>query len=568
MPRPLTAAALTLALLIPCSCAEKPETGDETAEQTGSTPTRNEVPLSWVLIPAEDAMRFRPQAVRLGSSPTPGVTTPPHAEVGSVHYGALRMGAAGQARGEGRELAVAVLESPKPAEGEEARPWLLYVDRDLDGDLAEEEAVAAAPLTQPFTQPMGQIELTGAQFPVVQTLGSLGGLHALLVNVIASEVGDERRVVLQARSACALSGRARILGGERDFVVYDADSNGVFGDRTESADRTGDAIWIDFDGDGRSSGAETLSLAPRLFHDGAVAAVEVPPEKRVLVITPLEVAFGSVGRAGADPSEKLAVQLRSEEYGLVAPTPAERVPVGSYTYERYAIERSDIDGSVWTLTGGWLPGKAPSVRVREDETAELAFGPPVRYELGEEELRAAMIVVRLQGSARESVGVRFRVGGEERAPDWGEFKALDGERVVGRGELRQVLPGAAAAPWQPAEEIEDGSPLTLEISPDLGPFAEGFEGRAEFEYVKPPPMRLVVSGIEPGTQAERVGFRRGDVVFRYDSKLISNTFDLMRAMQEAMGKPRVEMVAMRDGEEVTFALLPGRIGIVTEPVPP
>ncbi len=144
---------------------------------------------------------------------------------------------------------------------------------------------------------------------------------------------------------------------------------------------------------------------------------------------------------------------------------------------------------------------------------------------------------------------------------------LDGEKEIGTGRLdhHPQWPAAGVGVWVPAEEIEKGKRLTLEVSPDVGPFGEGFEGRTGFEYGRSTPIRLVVSGVEPGTQAERVGMSPGDLVLRYDSKSIEGLNDLARAMKGAEGKARVELVVARRGREVTFAILPGKIGVTTVP---
>ncbi len=160
--------------------------------------------------------------------------------------------------------------------------------------------------------------------------------------------------------------------------------------------------------------------------------------------------------------------------------------------------------------------------------------------------------------------------GKERPADWGNFTILDGGHEIGTGrlELDPRWPGVGVGVWVPAEEVEKGKRLALAVSPDVGPFGEGFRGRTEFEYGKSTPIRLVVSGVEPGTQAERVGLRPGDRVLRYDSKPIEGIEDLARAMQGAAGRARVELVVARGGSEITFALLPGKIGITTAPTLP
>ena len=123
------------------------------------------------------------------------------------------------------------------------------------------------------------------------------------------------------------------------------------------------------------------------------------------------------------------------------------------------------------------------------------------------------------------------------------------------------MPGLYAAVWEPPAGLGEGTGLTFELGPAFGPFAEGFKGRLAFELGRPTPLRLVVSSVEKGSQAERAGVHPGDVILRYDGSTIDNEFVMNRALIGAAGKDSVELVVLREGVEEKFTLKPGRIGV-------
>jgi S1-C subfamily serine protease len=68
--------------------------------------------------------------------------------------------------------------------------------------------------------------------------------------------------------------------------------------------------------------------------------------------------------------------------------------------------------------------------------------------------------------------------------------------------------------------------------------------------------------VQPGSQAERLGIRVGDVLLTYDGKDVVNTiqFNRLRRAQDQLKAPR-ELKVLRGKRTLTIAVSPGLLGV-------
>jgi hypothetical protein len=505
-------------------------------------------------------MLFMPRAVALERSAPPGTTRIPEAGGGELRFGALRVAArGGKPRGRVR-FAVLMRGTDEDA----AEAWLLFVDRDLDGDLAEERPVEARPQTREMDVGGKKVRASGARFPTVRTDLPGGGSHAYVITAYRS-AGQS---MADVRSGLALSGQADILGGERAVVVYDSNVNARFGDLYLAPFAPTDDIGIDLDGDGRIGRNEVRPLAKRVYHDGLSAAVAVADDAASIIVKDLDVKTGALARAEGAAGEELFVQLSSRQYGLLGPLGPDRLPEGRHLFPAYGVTR-EVEGEEggagkWVLSGKWLTQPGPVVEVSGGGTAEVRFGPPLTARAAVafiEGARRAVVKVALAGSAREDAMVLA----PDRKPRLGSWRVLGpGGAEHGSGELfRGALPGLWLAEWRAPAGLEKGLKLVFEVVPDLGPFAEGFEGRTPFEYGVSTRVTLVVIGVGAGSQAETAGVERGDEIVSYDGVEVRNEIDMSLAVRDATKKAvgTVEFVVRRGTELKRFDVKPGPLGV-------
>ncbi len=552
----ISAAAAVVLLAVGCEKKKNPvplegagKTGLRRAE--AATAAQAGVTLRPYALSDRELLMFLPRSVRLGENAPPGVTPAFEEKKGRLLYGDIRTSGAGS-------IPFAVLFAPESEGDADPALWKLYIDRDLDRELADERPVEV-PRKKIKEKIAGRdVEALGARFPAVRVALPGGGVHAYSVTAFA--FGDV--AAADVRSATGLKARVRVFGRETDVFIYDANVNGRFGDVVRSPHVPSDDVGIDFDGDGRVDRSEIVPLSKRIYRDGRALRIAVSGAGRLISVEELKVRLGGLLRLGSEKPEDLSVQVFSDEYGLLGPLPKDGIPEGRHRLIAYRIVRAGGEGRTWVLAGGWLPAYAPKVNVSASgPPAEVRFGPPL-------EVRAwftfvegnAVIRVAIRGSGREDV----RVGSEDGASVFEAFRILDaGGSEVGRGKLGRspFMPGLWWGGWEPKGGIEKGTKLALEVTPESGAFTEGFSGRVSFEFGRSTPVRLIVSGVTRGSQAESAGIRPGDLILRYDGRTIASATDMSRAVGDARGKPRVELVVARRGAEEAFSLRPGEIGI-------
>ncbi|MHC5059046.1 MAG: hypothetical protein ACYTKD_30695, partial [Planctomycetota bacterium] len=550
-------AAVAIALLSAMGCGEKPggQSTDDAAGGGAGTGGPRTVKLAPRSLGDAELALFMPRGAALKRSPPAGTMRLPEAGGGELRYGVLRVAARGD-RPEG-QVRFAVL-TPAPADGEGA--WLLFVDRDLDGDLAEERPLEARPRTEEMDVGGRKVRASGARFPTVRTDLPGGGSHAYVVNAYRSS----GRSMADVRSAVALSARVDILGAERAVVVYDSNANARFGDLYRGALIPTDDIGIDLDGDGRIVRDEIRPLAQRVYRDGLSAAVSVAEDAGAITVESLDVKTGAISRAGAAAGEDVLVELSSPEYGLLWSLEPDRLPEGKHAFAAYGITRGGAEGEgEWVLSGKWLTRPGPIVEVPPDGTLEVGFGPPLTARAAVafiEGARRAIVKVVFAGSAREDAAVLAGDG----KPRLGRWRVIDpgdagNDGAHGSGELYPgPLPGLWLAEWRAPAGLEKGRRLVFEIVPDLGPFAGEFDGRTPFEYGVSTKVTLVVIGVEVGSQAETAGVERGDEIVSYDGREVRNEIDMSLAVRDAVKKAvgTVELVVRRWGELKRFDVKP------------
>lgn len=86
-----------------------------------------------------------------------------------------------------------------------------------------------------------------------------------------------------------------------------------------------------------------------------------------------------------------------------------------------------------------------------------------------------------------------------------------------------------------------------------------------FQVARDSTPRLAISRIVPGSQAETLNLMAGDIILTYNGNRVLSTDVLIERIAENRA-PSVEMVILRDGEELAFSLKKGKVGIYTEQV--
>jgi len=85
--------------------------------------------------------------------------------------------------------------------------------------------------------------------------------------------------------------------------------------------------------------------------------------------------------------------------------------------------------------------------------------------------------------------------------------------------------------------------------------------RAALVARNPPASGYLVTGTLPDSQAAAAGLRAGDVLVSYNGQATRSLDALRDAAGEASGAETVAVVVVRDGEEVTLQMRPGKLGI-------
>ena len=501
-----------------------------------------------------------PEAVRM----------PPGAGDGKLWYGVLRVDQGGK-----RPLPFVLVETPRPAAPDAAWTWKLFADADLDGDLADERPIEAG--AEPTQDSAGNGRK--AAFEKVDTIRPGGGFHFFCFDFIVTDDWAAAAV----RSAAALVGKAEVFGLRREVILFDANVNMLFADFQTSAHVLADAIRISPAPSNRPEDAGAMPLTPRLIFGDSALSVGLSDEAGGLAFEEVDPAPGQIAWPGQRPGDKVTVQMFSMLYGSLMRAPGEPVPSGDYNLLAYEVRRPGADGAEWALAGGWR-GPVPRARVEPDRSTPLEFGPPLearawfmKGEAGKDPAGTVFIaMLRGAGGEHAEAAAPAEAGGAPARRAFGGFRIARAGDAPGAEPLysgRFEFSGTGLvqgwlARWSPPGGIAEGEKLVMEASGDLGPFADGFDGRVEFESGRHTPIRLVVAGIERSSQAEAVGVEVGDKILRYDGNAIDGWRDLVLALRGAAGKTEVEFAVLRDGAERTFAVKPGRLGVVTLPLMP
>jgi len=250
---------------------------------------------------------------------------------------------------------------------------VVYVDRDGDGNLAQETPVQA-------TGKRGGV-LASFQ-PVTVDVPFAGAKRQGLVQVRAYVSGEQLFQAMVAPATC-LEGTVRLGTQECRVALIDGNLSGVLGDGEGAS--CADVLLIDLNGnhvyDRRGAlpipaAQEVRPLSECWQVGGNWWSATVAGDWGALTVKPAEVEYGELHALG--PTVQ-ALVLTSRRYGVFASTFKDgvaKLPVGEYAVEQMQVTAKDAQGRSWQLTARGRDEKG-LLKVATGAAAELDLSKPI-----------------------------------------------------------------------------------------------------------------------------------------------------------------------------------------------
>jgi hypothetical protein len=296
----------------------------------------------------------------------------------------------------------------------------LYVDTDVDLDLADEKAIEGTGDANGLVS-FGAVGVADPEDKSKRTVRF--GVQAYV------NQGVVQQACLTPPGSC--SGEVELDGKTYAVAVVDGNMNGAYGERPAGgAPPRGqqDALAIDFNGNGRfdGDGSEVLPIGEMTRVGGSYYGVKIEADGSAITFEPVEPAFGALRIDGVGVD--LSVYSSAGYFHLGASDKTEdgvwRLPVGKYALISMQLTGTDEAGETWTLTCLQPPSALRSFEIVEGETLELKLGAPLtlRTDVGKSG-GAASIGLTLTGQGGEPYLPGGTKNGEQQpAP---KFRILD-----------------------------------------------------------------------------------------------------------------------------------------------
>lgn len=311
----------------------------------------------------------------------------------------------------------------------------LYLDRDRDGDLANEKAIrpkrsdirfGGSYRHRDFPRQTLEVEADGTTFEMPVSLSVFSNMHE----------GDLHYAGARLQSAAYRHGKITVDGKSHEIVLLDYNSNGTFNDLFVVDDAvtggdgelypgTGDMVLVDPDhkaeryiGYSPSDSPDRQYLSKLVSIDGRFYSIQVSAAGDRVTVTPAQTPLGEVVSAGGPFRAVLFGEQGLIKIGGQADQPI-RLPVGDWRMLEYALDlthagarpasqpssapaepapkkrslgqrlagilglddgpAADVAfGPKLTLVTARATRQAKTVAVSEGKTQKLAFGPPYK----------------------------------------------------------------------------------------------------------------------------------------------------------------------------------------------
>ena len=260
--------------------------------------------------------------------------------------------------------------------GEEAP--MLYVDTDMDGDLAEEKGLMGSEVKREGIPE----EMRIWDFGVVQVqpAGAKGAVEMRVTGyssmLLITPGGMRRGEVKIGEKTCKLTVIDANMDGEYDGVMGEDRPTGTVGQPVKT-----DMVGIDWDGDGKwtseEAGEKLTPLAKMMrTEDGRYWSMEVAKDGGSVRVKEAHPKMGTL--EVKSPEGELTLSSANGMHTVRLPQGKCGLPVGKYYPVKVTLKKKDGEGHEWALRGAWQEAKAKAVEVTEEGTATLEVGPPLK----------------------------------------------------------------------------------------------------------------------------------------------------------------------------------------------
>jgi len=275
---------------------------------------------------------------------------------------------------------------------------------------------------------------------------------------------------LYISSRCVLSGAVIIGEQKRTMIIYDANCNGVFGEKGTPGGKKSDKIWI---GKGapklEDAYIQAMPIGKYFLFEGSYYEIALSPTHTV-EIKKTEVPLGKVQVSQPD----FLLELSEAGDVLCVSADGEQeldMPTGDYDVTSPGFRRKG-KGGVWELEG--KPGTCKiAFEVKEGEETQISLGPPLKVIIDAKvKNRGATgwylsMSYRMEGAEGEEYAYLLKNGKKTKLPEVSIRNSRGKEVKKGRFEYGRG--GTCSYSWRIPSKLKNDD-YSIIVTLDTGPY--------------------------------------------------------------------------------------------------